>query len=150
VTLSPRAGLLFLAISLFLNPLARAEQAQRPSAGSVDYAWVDSLERQIEKLLPTLLGSLAAARREREPTIVRCFDRAISALHSVERQVAYHADRLEEPELAKRGRHQKALLLLRGRVEELSQSGVRCFTDGALSQGGQTQVEVSYEAPRGP
>ena len=147
MTLSPRAGLLFLAISLAFGPLAHAEQAPRVGTSSVDYDWVDSLERQIEKLLPRLLGSLAAARREREPAIVRCFDRAISALHSVEKQVAYHADRLEEPDLSTRGRHQKALLLLRGRVEELSQSGVRCFTDGALSQGGQTQVEVSYQAP---
>lgn len=145
--LSTRAGLLILAISMAFTPLARAEQAARPQTSVVDYAWVDSLEQRIGKLLPTLLSSLSAARRERESALVRCFDRAISALHSVEKQVAYHADRLEVPDLADRGRHQRALMLLRGRVDELSQSSISCFTDGAVTQPGQTLVEVVYKAP---
>jgi hypothetical protein len=145
VTLSFRAGLLFWGISFAFSARAHAEPA-RQDAAQVDYDWVDALERRIGKLLPSLLTSLSAVRRERESALVRCFDRAVSELHSVERQVAYHADRLELPDGSTDARHQKALLLLRTRVDDLSHSGVSCFTDGALSRPGETQVEVLYVA----
>jgi len=145
--LSLRASLLVLGISTTFAPLVHAEHASPGPASSVDYDWVDSLERRIGSLLPSLLSSLSAARREREPAMVRCFDRAVSELHGVERQVGYHADRLDVPDELARGRHQKALVLLLERVDELAQSRVSCFTDGAVSKPGQTRVEVTYQAP---
>jgi hypothetical protein len=143
VPLSSRAGLLILGVSLAFSAPAHADQAKATSA-QVDYDWVDALERRIGKLLPSLLGSLSAARREREPALVRCFDRAVSELHSVERQVSYHADRLELTDRATLARHRRALLLLQTRVDELSRSGVSCFTDGTVSRPGETHVEVLY------
>jgi hypothetical protein len=123
-------------------PFARARAADNAAQVSVDYVWVDALERRIDRLLPSLLTSLWAVRREREPALVRCFDRAVSELNSVARQVAYHADRLED--VRERVRHQKALLLLNTRVEDLARTRVDCFTDGAVVAAGKTSVEVVY------
>jgi hypothetical protein len=101
------------------------------------------LARRIERLLPAMLSSLAAARREGEPTLVRCFDRAVSELHSLRRQVTYHAERgARAREATDRERHQRALLYLAQRVDELAHSGETCFTDGVLLPPGETQVEV--------
>lgn len=145
--LSLRVGLLFCAFSLAFGLPARAVLGADPRPHAVDYAFVEALEQRIAKLLPSLLSSLAAARREREPTLVRCFDRALAQLHGVERQLAYHAERLEVPLASERDRHQKALFVLEARVRELAQSGISCLTDGALTRANQTEVEV---IPSGP
>ena len=114
-----------------------AEGVARPSS--------QGLSHRIEKLLPVLMSSLAAARREREDPLIRCFDRAVSELHGLRRQVAYHAERqLRAPEASERERHQRALTFLAQRVEELAHSGETCFTGGVLLSPGKTRVEVVF------
>lgn len=101
------------------------------------------LEREIQRLLPTLMSSLAAARRERDPLLIRCFDRAVSELHGVRRQVGYHLARHAiASEAAERSRHEKALRFLRERVVALSQRSESCFTEGVWVKPGETHVEV--------
>ena len=107
------------------------------------------LSRRIERLLPVLMSSLAAARREREDALIRCFDRAVSELHGLRRQVAYHADRRERaPQPGERERHQRALTFLAQRVDELAHSGETCFTGGVLLSPGTTRVDVVFAPAR--
>lgn len=106
------------------------------------------LSRRIERLLPVLMSSLAAARREREAPLIRCFDRAVSELHGLRRQVAYHAERRERAaEPRERERHQRALTFLAQRVEELARSGETCFTGGVWLSSGETRVDVVFVPP---
>lgn len=108
--------------------------------------WADALERRIERLLPPLLGSLAAVRRQHDAGLVRCFDRAVAGLNSLQRQVSYHADlRYEAASAAERVRHTRALALLAARAEELGRSVETCFTDGVPVKRGETVVEVTIE-----
>lgn len=123
---------------------ARADGPGAPLPASEAYA--DALERRIDRLLPVLMSSLKAVRREHDPALVRCFDRAISALNSVQRQVSYHADlRYEANAASERARHTRALVLLSGRVDELARSVETCFTDGVEVQSDTTVVEVVLE-----
>jgi hypothetical protein len=150
VTLSLRASLLICGLGsvLGLSAAARADvpQAQvAPATAAARQGGPDAqgLARRIERLLPAMLSSLAAARRHGEPSLVRCFDRAVSGLHSLSKQVTYHAERgARAREASERDRHQRALLYLAQRVDELAHSGETCFTDGVLLPPGQTQVEV--------
>jgi hypothetical protein len=126
---------------------ARAEALTPPGAliapERVDRLYIDALSRRIERLLPVLMGSLSEVRRVREPALIRCFDRAVSALHGVGRQLRYHAERWEsEPSATERTRHARALLLLDARVQELSLSTELCFTDGIALAPGETHVSV--------
>lgn len=108
--------------------------------------WADALERRIERLLPPLLSSLSAVRRQHDAGLVRCFDRAVASLNSVQRQVSYHADlRYEAVSDAERTRHTRALALLAARAEELGRSVETCFTDGVPLKRGETVVEVTIE-----
>jgi hypothetical protein len=124
---------------------ARAE-GPPSSQNAATEAWADALERRIDRLLPVLLSSLSAVRRAHDPGLVRCFDRAVSALSSVQRQVSYHADlRFEASAQSERARHTRALMLLSERVDELGRSVETCFTDGVQVKHEQTVVEVVVE-----
>jgi hypothetical protein len=126
-------------------PLEAGSDLPNTASGDASQA----LAYRIERLLPVLMSSLAAARRERERELVRCFDRAVSELHGLRRQVAYHAERhLRAPEPSERDRHQRALSFLAQRVEELAHSGETCFTDGVLLPPGKTRVDVVFAPPR--
>lgn len=108
--------------------------------------WANALERRIERMLPVLLKSLAAVRRERDPALVRCFDRAVAGLNSLQKQVSYHADlRYEARSEGERLRHTRALALISARADELAQSVETCFTDGLAVKHGETVVEVVVE-----
>jgi hypothetical protein len=108
--------------------------------------WADALERRIDRMLPVLLKSLAAVRRERDPALVRCFDRAVAGLNSLQKQVSYHADlRYEARSESERLRHTRALALISARADELAQSVETCFTDGVPVKHGETVVEVVVE-----
>jgi hypothetical protein len=121
-------------------------QAALSAEGAATEAWAEALERRIDRLVPVLLRSLAAARRERDAGLVRCFDRAVAGLNSVQRQVSYHADlRYEARAESERARHTRALLVLNERAEELARSVETCFTDGVPVKNGQTVVEVVVE-----
>jgi hypothetical protein len=129
-------------------PDSRAADAAARSLDAGAQEAVQTLSRRIERLLPVLMSSLAAARREREGELVRCFDRAVSELHSLRRQLAYHAQRralANEP--SERARHSRALTVLAQRVDELAHSGESCFTDGVWLPPGKTRVDVVF-APR--
>lgn len=109
-------------------------------------AWAEALERRIERLLQPLLSSLAAVRREQDPGLVRCFDRAVAGLNSLQRQVRFHADlRYEADSAAERVRLTRALVLLSARAEELGRNVETCFTDGVPVKHGETIVEVTVE-----
>jgi hypothetical protein len=133
--------------------LVLAFRVHRVSAEAVPLAptmfseeWAQALERRIERLLPPLLSSLAAVRRQHDAGLVRCFDRAVAGLNSVQRQVSYHADlRYEAGSEAERVRHTRALALLSARAEELGRSVETCFTDGVPVKRGETVVEVTIE-----
>lgn len=152
MTLSLRASLLIFGLgAAFGLPTARADMPQPGVAqagvvlaqGSPEGA--QGLARRIERLLPAMLNSLAAARREGEPALIRCFDRAVAELHSLGRQVTYHAERgARAQEASERQRHQRALLYLAQRVDQLSHSGESCFTDGVWLPPGTTQVEMVF------
>lgn len=139
-----------LALLLFTSsfqPLpAQAEAASRPAhvaPPDVDRAWVAQLTRRVERLLPVVMASLAAARRERDPLLIRCFDRTVSALHGTGRQLRYHAERWEnEASDGERKRHALALRVLSARVDELARMPELCFTDGLRLSPGETYVEV--------
>jgi hypothetical protein len=137
---------LFLVMSSFQPPPARAEAASRPAhaaAPNVDRAWVAQLTRRVERLLPVVMASLATARRERDPLLIRCFDRTVSALHGTGRQLRYHAERWEnEASDSERKRHALALRVLSARVDELARMPELCFTDGLHLSSGETYVEV--------
>lgn len=150
MTLSLRASLIIVCLGsgvvapalAQLPPISGASGQRAPSDPG------QGLSRRIEKLLPAMLHSLAEARREQEPALVRCFDRAVSELHSLARQVNYHVDRRASASVpSERERHQRALTFLSQRVEELAHSGETCFTDGVWLPPGQTRVEVVF-APR--
>jgi hypothetical protein len=148
VTLSLRACLIIVCLgsaAAGAPGLAQLPAAAEPRAAG-DAA--QGLSRRIERLLPAMLNSLAAARREREPAMIRCFDRAVSELHSLARQVTYHLERRASASLpTERERHQRALVFLAQRVDELAHSGESCFTDGVWLASGETRVEVVF-APR--
>jgi hypothetical protein len=144
---------LSLRVWLVICGLVLAFRVHRVSAEAVPLAptmfseeWVQALERRIERLLPPLLSSLAAVRRQHDAGLVRCFDRAVAGLNSVQRQVSYHADlRYEAGSEAERVRHTRALALLSARAEELGRSVETCFTDGVPVKRGETVVEVTIE-----
>jgi hypothetical protein len=137
---------LILVVSSFQPLAASAEAATRPAHAAppnVDRAWVAQLTRRVERLLPVVMASLAAARRERDPLMIRCFDRTVSALHGTDRQLRYHAERWEnEASDSERKRHALALRVLSGRVDELARMPQLCFTDGVQLSAGETYVEV--------
>lgn len=127
-------------------PAAASLEGGAASAASVDAA--TGLSRRIERLLPVLMSSLAAARREHEAALIRCFDRAVAELHGLRRQVAYHSERqARATEASERGRHGRALKFLAQRVDELAHSGESCFTDGVWLASGETRVDVVF-APK--
>ena len=130
---------------LLPSPQVRAEPVAS-AVRTVTEEWEEALARRIERTLPALLSSLAAARREQDKGLVRCFDRAVAGLNSTQRQVSYHADlRDEASSESERARHARALVLLSARVDELALSVETCFTDGVLVKHGQTVVEVVVE-----
>jgi hypothetical protein len=134
-----------------LGPVpASADAALRPAlkAGAevVDDVWLARLSRRLSRLVPVVMASLAAARRARDPKLIRCFDRTVSALHGTGRQLRYHAERWEnEASASERKRHANALRLLSARVDELAHMPELCFTDGVRMQPGETYVEVETE-----
>lgn len=130
-----------------LQPLpTRAEAPSRSgeaAAPSVDRAWVAQLTRRVERLLPVVMASLSAARRNGDPLLIRCFDRTVSALHGTGRQLRFHAERWEnEASASERKRHALALRVLSARVDELARMPQLCFTDGLSLPSGETYVEV--------
>lgn len=126
-----------------------ADAGPPTAARSAGTETASQLQRRIQRLLPALMSSLAAARREGDPTLIRCFDQAVSALHSLDRQVSYHADRkAQATQSTERARHEKALVFLRERVDELAHSGESCFTEGAWVPPGATYVEVTIAPPK--
>jgi hypothetical protein len=126
---------------LMRAPSAHAESG--PAVAAASEEWTEALERRIDRMLPVLLSSLAAVRREHDKGLVRCFDRAVSGLNSVQKQVSYHADlRYEARTASERARHTRALILLSERAEELARSVETCFTDGVPVKHGETVVEV--------
>ena len=144
--LSLRVWLAICGFCWLFDGEALAQQGALSAQGAGSEAWAEALERRIDGLLPVLLRSLAAARREHDPALVRCFDRAVSGLNSVQRQVSYHADlRFEARAESERARHTRALLVLSERAEELGRSVESCFTDGVPVKHGQTVVEVVVE-----
>jgi hypothetical protein len=123
----------------------RAEGKELPEA-VINEAWVDALSLRIERMVPVVMSSLAAVRRERDKGLVRCFDRAVAGLNSLQRQVSYHADLRYETSIAsERARHTRALVLLSARADELARSVQTCFTDGVPLKDGETVVEVVAE-----
>ena len=144
--LSLRVSLL-LCVSVLSFQVSRVcAQAVSPTPAMFSEEWTDALERRIERLLPPLLSSLAAVRRQHDAGLVRCFDRAVAGLNSVQRQVSYHADlRYEAVSETERARHTRALGLLAARAEELGRSVETCFTDGVPVKRGETVVEVTIE-----
>jgi hypothetical protein len=110
---------------------------------AVDQAWLERLERRLARLVPVVMSSLAAARREQNPLLIRCFDRTVSALHGTGRQLRYHAEQWHnERSHSERRRHENALRLLRLRVDDLARMPELCFTDGVALRSGETRVEV--------
>ncbi|HEX6244449.1 MAG TPA: hypothetical protein VFZ61_26205 [Polyangiales bacterium] len=157
MTLSLRASAVICGLIIHAAPtraepavhaVPRAGAVAMPAEGGAAQAGSQGLPRRIERLLPVLMNSLAAARREREDALIRCFDRAVSELHGLRRQAAYHADRSERAvEPGARDRHQRALTFLAQRVEELAHSGETCFTGGVVLSPGTTRVDVVF-SPR--
>jgi hypothetical protein len=139
---------LFLVSSTFQPQLARADAATRsaraaPAAASIDRAWMAQLNRRVERLLPVVMASLAAARRAHDPLLIRCFDRTVSALHGAGRQLRFHSERWEnETSASERRRHEMALRVLSARVDELARMPALCFTGGVPVASDQTYVEV--------
>jgi hypothetical protein len=108
--------------------------------------WAEALEKRIDRMLPMLLSSLYAVRRQHDKGLERCFDRAVAGLNSVQRQVSYHADlRYEAANASERVRHTRALVLLGERADALARSVETCFTDGVELKRGQTSVQVLVE-----
>lgn len=137
---------LLLVLSSFQPLPVQAEAASRPvhaAPPTVNRAWVAQLTRRVERLLPAVMASLATARRARDPLLIRCFDRTVSALHGTGRQLRYHAERWEnEASDSERTRHALALRVLSARVDELARMPELCFTDGLQLSSGETYVEV--------
>ncbi len=144
--LSPRVWLVISGLALSFQVSRVCAQAVPLVPAMFSEEWADALERRIERLLPPLLSSLAAVRRQHDAGLVRCFDRAVSGLNSLQRQVSYHADlRYQAVSEAERVRHTRALALLAARAEELGRSVETCFTDGVPVKRGETVVEVTIE-----
>ena len=139
-------GGLLLVASTHAGAQAPVLPAQHAAPELVDRPWVERLERRVERLLPAVMASLGAARRERDPVLVRCLDRTVSELHGTSRQLRYHAERWQnESSDAERRRHQKALRALSGRVDDLARAPELCFTFGIVLPPGETHVEVERE-----
>jgi hypothetical protein len=121
----------------------RADASAQAAPLGVDRNWVAQLTRRVERLVPVVMASLAAARRERDPFLIRCFDRTVSALHGTSRQLQYHAQRWEnEAAPSERKRHAQALRVLSARVDELAHMPEQCFTGGERRGSDETYVEV--------
>jgi hypothetical protein len=126
-----------------LSPLPSRADASASALSAVDRNWVAQLTRRVERLLPVMMASLAVARRERDPLLIRCFDRTVSALHGTGRQLQFHAQRWEnEASPSERQRHAQALRVLSARVDELAHMPELCFTGGEQRAADETYVEV--------
>jgi hypothetical protein len=131
-------------VAITLSPLpSRAEAAAQAAPLGIDHNWVAQLTRRVQRLVPVVMASLAAARRDGDPLLIRCFDRTVSALHGTSRQLQFHAERWEnEASASERKRHARALRVLSARVDELAHMPALCFTAGEQRAEGATYVEV--------
>ncbi len=112
-----------------------------------DAVWLAQLTQRSEQLLRVLLSAMANARDLGQADHARCFDRALRELHSLQRQVAYHSARMDEPGLvaSERERLARALVLSGARLDYVAQSTARCSDEGVRVGHGQTRVETTFE-----
>ncbi len=105
------------------------------------------LATRAEQLARLLLSAMSAAHDQGELANARCFDGALKELHSLQRQVAFHGERVLDPALAApdRERHTRALVLNNARLDYVAQSTSRCGDADASVKHGQTRVETYFE-----
>jgi len=123
---------------------AQADDAK--PAPTLDTAWLGRLSRRAEQLSRVLLHALYAARDERKLQNADCFDRALTELHGLQRQVAFHGERLLAGKLEPnvRERHVRALTLASARLDYVAGSTARCGLDDVQVAHGRTRVETTF------
>lgn len=138
-------GVSVLLSSLLCSVPARADGANAAPTPTIDALWLTRLSERADRLSRVLLSALYAARDESQPENAQCFDRALTELHGLKRQVAYHSERFLDPALepAARERHTRALTLASARLDYVAQSTQRCNLGGVQVGHGQTRVETT-------